>query len=48
MMVGMMVAMTSLLSMMAATMIVMTLMIVMKVAVTVRGSLTYNNGNDLQ
>ena len=48
MMVGMMVAMTLLLSMMVATMIVMTFVIVMKVAMTVRGSLTYDDGNDLQ
>ena len=45
MMVGMMVAMTLLLSMMVAT---MTLVIVMKVAMTVRGSLSYDDGNDLQ
>ena len=48
MMVGMMVAMTLLLSMMVATMIMMTFVIVMKVAMIVRGSLTYDDGNDLQ
>ena len=46
-MVGMMVAMTLLLSMMGATMIVMTFVIVMKVAMTLRGSLTYDDDNDL-
>ena len=39
---------TLLLSMMVATMIVMTFVIVMKVAMTIRGSLTYDGGNDLQ
>ena len=48
MIVGMMDAMTLLLSMMVATMIVMTFVIVMKVAMTIRGSLTYDGGNDLQ
>ena len=52
MMVSTMVTMTFLLSMMVmmmvATMIVMTFVIVMKVAMTVRGSLTYDGGNDLQ
>ena len=39
---------TLLLSMMVATMIVMTFVIVMKVAMTIWGSLTYDGGNDLQ
>ena len=48
MMVGVMVVMTLLLSMMVATMIVKTFVIMMKVAMTIRGSLTYDGGNDLQ
>ena len=48
MMAGMMVAMTSLLLMMVATMIVMTFVIVVKVAMTVRGLLTYEDGDDSQ
>ena len=49
-MVGMMVAMTLSMSMMVTTMIVMTFVIVMqmKVAMTIRGSLTYDDGNNLQ
>ena len=48
MMVEMMVAMTLLLLMIKATMIVMTFVIVMKVTMTIWGSLTYDDGNDLQ